>query len=146
MFKVDQVIAKTLSLIEGSFRELGIAIEVSTSGEPQNNGYPNECTRVLLNILMNAKGTFSERRTKEPRISVRSWKDGGRAVVTITDNAGGIDEEIMDKIFDAYFTTKEPGKGAGVGLFMAKTIIEKYMGGSLIARNVEDGAEFRIVV
>ena len=77
---------------------------------------------------------------------MRSWKEDGRAVVTITDNAGGIKEEIIDKIFDAYFTTKELGKGTGIGLFMSKTIIEKNMGGRLTVRNVGDGAEFRIEV
>jgi signal transduction histidine kinase len=67
-------------------------------------------------------------------------------VVTIADNAGGIPEEIMGKIFDPYFTTKGPQTGTGVGLFMSKTIIEKNMGGSLTVRNTANGAEFRIEV
>ena len=146
LFRVDQVIAKTVSLIEESFREKGITIEVSTSGEPQINGYPNEYAQVLLNILMNARDAFLEQGTNDARITVRSWTEDGRPVVTITDNAGGIKEDIMDKIFDAYFTTKELGKGTGIGLFMSKTIIEKNMGGRLTVRNVEGGAEFRIEV
>jgi signal transduction histidine kinase len=59
---------------------------------------------------------------------------------------GGIPEEIIDKIFDPYFTTKGPQKGTGVGLFMSKSIIEKNMGGRLAVRNAADGAEFRIEV
>ena len=66
--------------------------------------------------------------------------------MTITDNAGGIKEDILPKIFDAYFTSKEVGKGTGIGLFMSKTIIENNMGGRLTARNVGDGAEFRIEI
>jgi C4-dicarboxylate-specific signal transduction histidine kinase len=77
---------------------------------------------------------------------VRSWNEDGKSVVTITDDAGGIKEEVIDKIFDAYFTTKPLGKGTGVGLFMSSNIIEKSMGGRLCARNVEGGAEFRIEV
>jgi len=77
---------------------------------------------------------------------VRSWTESGRAIVTITDNAGGIKEEIADHIFDAFFTTKEQGKGTGLGLFISKTIIEKNMGGWLTVRNAEGGAEFRIEV
>ena len=67
-------------------------------------------------------------------------------MLTIADNAGGIPEEIMDKIFDPYFTTKGPDKGTGIGLFMSKTIIEKNMNGTLGVRNTEQGAEFRIEV
>jgi signal transduction histidine kinase len=69
-----------------------------------------------------------------------------RAVVTVADNAGGIAEEIMDRIFDPYFTTKFQDKGTGIGLFMAKAIIEKNMNGSLSVRNTEHGAEFTISV
>ena len=146
LFRVDQVVAKTLSLVEVNFRENGIAIEVSTSGEPQISGYPNEYAQVLLNLLMNAKDALLEQRTKDARVIVRSWTENGRAVVTITDNAGGIGKELMDKIFDAYFTTKKLGEGTGVGLFMSKTIIENNMQGRLTVRNVEGCAEFRVEV
>jgi len=64
----------------------------------------------------------------------------------VTDNAGGIADEILDKVFDAYFTTKDLGKGTGLGLFMSKIIIEKNMGGRLSVQNVTEGAEFRIEV
>lgn len=73
---------------------------------------------------------------------MRLWRENGRVVLTITDNAGGIMPEIIDKIFDPYFTTK----GTGIGLFMSKTIIEKYMNGTLTVRNTGQGAEFRIEV
>ncbi|HTP65419.1 MAG TPA: ATP-binding protein [Geobacteraceae bacterium] len=66
--------------------------------------------------------------------------------MTIADNGGGIPAEIMGRVFDPYFTTKELGKGTGIGLFMSKTIIEKSMGGRLTVRNVDGGAEFRIEV
>lgn len=146
LFSVKEVVTKTVSLIGESFREQHINIEVSTSGDPQISGYPSEYAQVLLNVLINARDALFEQGTKEARITVRSWMEGGRAVVTIADNAGGIKEEIIDKIFDAYFTTKELGKGSGVGLFMAKTIVEKNMGGRLTVRNVRGGAEFRIEV
>ncbi|BCS52193.1 CHASE2 domain-containing protein [Geobacter sp. SVR] len=144
LFRVDQVIARTVSLIEESFRNQNITIEMRVIGEPCINGYPNEFGQVILNILMNARDAFLERGTRNARVEVCSRTEHGKTVVTIADNAGGISEEIMGSIFDAYFTTKELGKGTGVGLFMSKTIIEKNIGGRLTARNTGEGVEFRI--
>jgi PAS domain S-box-containing protein len=145
-FKVDQIIVKTISLIEESFKNNHIVIDISSSDDPQINGYPHEYAQVLLNILMNARDAFLESRRDNAQITVRAWKENDRSVVTITDNAGGIKTDILGKIFEPYFTTKDLGKGTGVGLFMAKTIIEKNMGGCLSARNTGDGVEFRIEV
>ena len=145
-FRVDQVITKTVGLIKENFKSLGISIELSSVGEPQVIGYPNEYGQVLLNLLMNAKDAFVEHGASGACITVRAWSENGRSLVTIADNAGGIKEDILAKIFDAYFTTKELGKGTGVGLFLSKTIIEANMGGRLSARNINGGAEFTIEV
>jgi C4-dicarboxylate-specific signal transduction histidine kinase len=146
VFRVNPVVAKMVSLVRGNFLELGITVELDNSGEPQINGYPNEYGQVLLNLLANAKDALREKGTSGALITVRTWTDDGRAVLTITDNAGGIEENILVKIFDPYFTTKESAKGTGIGLFMSKTIIEKNMGGRLTVRNVVGGAEFSIEV
>ena len=146
LFSVETVVAKTLAIIGESLKQREVAIDSSISGEAQINGYANEYSQVLLNLLINAKDAFEERQTSEARITVCSWQEAGKVVLTITDNAGGIKEEIMGKVFDPYFTTKEQGKGTGIGLFMSKTIVEKHMGGRLSVRNVEGGAEFRIEV
>jgi signal transduction histidine kinase len=145
-FGVNQVIAKTVGLINEDFKNKNIDIDFVSSGDPQANGYPNEYGQVLLNLLMNAKDAFLERSVSNARILVHSWAENGKAVVTITDNAGGIDQENLDKVFDAYFTTKALGRGTGIGLFMSKNIIENSMGGRLSVRNVAGGAEFRFEV
>jgi C4-dicarboxylate-specific signal transduction histidine kinase len=145
-FKVTEEIAGTLSLIADSFKSQHIAVEVVANEEPIIFGYQNEYGQVLLNILNNARDAFTERGTVDPRVTITIGAEENRAVVAVADNAGGIPEEIMDKIFDPYFTTKGPQQGTGVGLFMSKTIIEKNMGGRLSARNRANGAEFRIEV
>ena len=145
-FKVNQVVVKTVSLIEANFRERRIGIDIAAAEEMEIKGYPNEYAQVLLNIMMNARDALLERATADPRVTVRGWMEDGRSVVTLADNAGGIGEEIIEKIFDLYFTTKENDLGTGIGLFMSKTIIEKNMGGRLTVRNTADGAEFRIEV
>jgi signal transduction histidine kinase len=146
LFKVDEVIDKTVSLIGENFRGQGIELETRSDGEPEIYGYPNEYAQVLMNILMNARDALQDGKIAEGRIIIYSRTENGRTVVTISDNAGGIDEALLDKIFDAYFTTKELGKGTGVGLFMSKAIIEKNMGGHLTVRNIAGGAEFRITI
>ncbi len=145
-FNVHQEISKTLTLTEVIFNEYRINIEVNHTGESVTFGHPNEYAQALLNILVNAKDAFSSRKTGSPKVKINLFTEEGKSVVTITDNAGGIPEEIIDKIFDPYFTTKGPDKGTGVGLYMSKIIIENNMGGTLSARNIDNGAEFRIEV
>jgi two-component system C4-dicarboxylate transport sensor histidine kinase DctB len=147
LFKVNQVVRQTLSLIEESFKELDVKIEIDATGDPVIDGYPNEYSQALINILFNARDAFLEGKVGKPWVvKINMFTEETRAVVTITDNAGGISEDIMDKIFDPYFSTKEPDKGTGVGLFMTNTIISKSMGGTVKVRNIGDGAEFRIEV
>jgi len=145
-FGIIQVINHTLSLIEKSFLDQQIILALTTEGNPEVVGFPNEYAQVLLNILMNARDALIERAVQDARISIRAFGDGGKTVVTITDNAGGIDNEYLDRLFEPYFTTKGPDKGIGIGLFMSKVIVEKNMGGRLTVRNTGSGAEFRIEV
>src|SRR4029079_19587517 len=97
-------------------------------------GYPNEFSQVLLNILTNARDALTEREVLKPKVLITIGTEEGRVFVTIADNAGGIHEAIIEQIFDPYFTTKGPQAGTGVGLFMSKAIIEKNMGGRLTVR------------
>jgi len=144
-FHVQEVVEKTISLIELSFKQMQIAISVKASGDPVINGHPNEFSQVVLNILFNARDAFLARMDEKPRvIAIEMFNQGERAVVTIADNAGGIPEAILDKIFDPYFTTRGPDKGTGIGLYMSKIIIEKNIPGRLSVRNTAEGAEFRI--
>jgi signal transduction histidine kinase len=145
-FKVHETMTNTLSLIEDSLKDDQIGIEIFATDDPVIHGYRNEFAQVLLNILKNARDALTERGTDNPRVTITICSEDSRAVVIISDNAGGIPEEIIDKIFDPYFTTKGQQAGTGVGLFMSKAIIEKNMGGRLTARNTRNGAEFRIEV
>ncbi|NVN90062.1 MAG: PAS domain S-box protein [Desulfuromonadales bacterium] len=145
-FRVNETISTTLKLIEDSFISQHIKIEVLDKESTVLYGYRNEFAQALLNILNNARDALTERKTEKPRVTITSRSKNGSAVVTISDNAGGIPKEILNKIFEPYFTTKGPQAGTGIGLFMSKTIIEKNMGGTLTVRNTAEGAEFRIEV
>ncbi|KAA0890403.1 ATP-binding protein [Oryzomonas rubra] len=144
VFSLNRVVAKSIELVGASLRNNGIAIDLEEDQEVSAVGYDNEYSQVLLNIINNAKDALLGHGGAAPRIHIRVFSDNGRSVVTIRDNGGGIPDSILPKIFDPYFTTKEPGKGTGIGLCMSKVIIEQNMGGKLTAGTVGDGAEFRI--
>jgi len=146
LFSIDKAIHQAISLVDVSFRNQNLRVEVQTEGDPVIYGFPNEFSQVIMNIILNARDALLEKGVESGIITVRAGLTEGRVFVTISDNAGGIPEDIIDRIFEPYFTTKGPDRGTGIGLFMAKTIIEQNHGGQLTARNFQGGAEFRIVI
>jgi C4-dicarboxylate-specific signal transduction histidine kinase len=108
-------------------------------------GLQGEFSQVILNLLNNAKDMLVERRIAKPMITIEIRRHGeGIMTIIVRDNAGGIPDHIMDKIYDPYFTTKDEGKGTGIGLYMSKIIIENNMAGHLHAFNDSEGANFVI--
>ena len=115
------------------------------------SGYPNELNQVIINILNNARDIIEETKCEIRDVFVKTFVEDGKAIITITDCAGGVPEDIIDNIFDPYVTTKSDDKGTGIGLDMSKTIIEKVNGNisvSNVITNIEGkeykGAQFRI--
>jgi PAS domain S-box-containing protein len=145
-FNISKIISSTLAIVEGTFKHERVEIVVDSLNDPEVFGYKNDFAQSLLNILNNAKDALSERKIHQPKVCIAVFTERDRAVVTVTDNAGGIPEEIMPRIFEPYFTTKGPQSGTGIGLYMTKNIIETKMGGRLSVRNLNQGAEFRIEV
>ncbi|HJV35744.1 hybrid sensor histidine kinase/response regulator [Geomonas sp.] len=143
-FRVLDVVSKVCGFVREGFKAGQIAIELEAPADPVVIGYPGEFSQVILNILMNARDALISRAVESPTITVAVKDEDGRAVVEVTDNGGGIPAEIIDKVFDPYFTTKGPDGGTGVGLFMSKSIIEKNMGGRLLVANAKEGARFRL--
>ena len=138
-FSVKKAILSTLN-IQSS--QLGIHdIVINVEGEDFIfNGFQSEFQQVILNLIANAKDELVEKSILSPYININIIDTS----IEITDNAGGIKEEIIDRIFEPYFTTKEQGKGTGLGLYMSKMIIEKNMEGTFSVSNTKDGAKFTI--
>lgn len=145
-FNINEIINRSLTFIEPSLRRKGISLELNEEPGVSAEGYPNEYMQAFLNIMLNAKDALLAFQVAQPQIRIRIFHDNGRSIVTVSDNGGGIREDALPKIYEPYFTTKNQNTGAGIGLYMAKAIIEKKMCGSLSARNVDNGAEFRIEV
>jgi len=145
-FSVNHAVAKAVEFISPSMIDKGISITISEQPDVDIFGYSNEYAQVLLNILSNAKDVLVEKNVAEPRIDIGISRADEHSVVTIADNGGGIKTDVLPRIFDPYFTTKEKTQGTGIGLYMSKIIIEQNMGGSLTAENVEGGVAFHIEV
>ncbi|MFA7243315.1 MAG: ATP-binding protein [Sulfuricellaceae bacterium] len=150
-FRACDAVEEAVKMIEQGFRNNNIELETIKGSDPCNViGYPNEFAQVVLNALTNAKEAIIEKNGSarhSPKVGgkvlVRVSRDESQATVSLRDNGGGIPEEILDKVFDPYFTTKE--KGTGIGLYMSKMIMDN-MGGDISVRNVEDGAELTITL
>ncbi|WP_183359442.1 PAS domain S-box protein [Geomonas limicola] len=144
-FRLSEVVTAATKLMEGAFNSRSAQIEVAELADCVVYGYPGEYSQVVVNILNNAKDAFETRQVAEPRVLLTLDARDGRSLLTIEDNAGGIPEEHLPKIFEPHFSTKGP-QGSGIGLFMSKNIIEKNMNGRLTVRNTASGAQFCIEV
>jgi len=145
-FSLAKAVAKTVEFFEPSCSCHGIKVTVEGTSALMYTGHVNEFSQALLNILNNARDALVEGHAGQPCIAIVLHDEGKRGVVTVRDNGGGMAPGVIDKIFDPYFTTKEEGKGTGIGLYMARTIVERHMQGSIFARNLPDGAEFTVII
>ena len=89
------------------------------------NNLENELIQVIINILNNAKDALEEKEIDKKLIIVKIYQENKLAYISIKDNAGGIKDNIIEKVFDSYFTTKPSKNGTGIGLHMSKEMIEK---------------------
>ena len=106
--------------------------------------YPNELKQVLINIVNNAREAIEHSKVKDKRIIITCENNQRFCTLSIEDTGGGVPLHNMDKIFDPYFTTKFESQGTGIGLYMAKMIIEKHFLGKLSVHNTQNGACFEI--
>ena len=103
-----------------------------------------ELSQVIINLINNSKDAIIEKNIEDGYIKIDLKVTNNSTIITVTDNAGGIREDIISKIFNPYFTTKHQSQGTGLGLHMSKEIIEKHLNGKLSAKNSKDGAIFTI--
>ncbi|RLA76405.1 MAG: hypothetical protein DRG30_02900 [Epsilonproteobacteria bacterium] len=140
----NEIIGSVLDIVGTSIENKNIAIIQNLSTEYRFLTYPNELKQVVLNIIKNAEDVLLEKNIKDPKIRIVTYKKDGKNVLEIHDNAGGVPTEIIDKIFDPYFSTKLEKNGTGIGLYMSKTIVEEHCSGTLSITNDESGAVFKV--
>lgn len=144
-FNTYDKIKESTNLIKAQLDNFNIDINIKGEKILINN-YPNEFCQVILNIINNSKDAIVENNIMDGNININIIKKDNLAQIIIEDNAGGIPIKIIEKIFEPYFTTKEQGKGTGLGLYMAKVIIEDNMKGKIQVENTKDGSKFIIQI
>jgi signal transduction histidine kinase len=136
-FNICDVLQKSLSITSATYKDNSIEVIIDTQVNPLISlGMPSELSQVFLNVLNNARDATIENKVKEKYVHIHSEQTETDNIIYIQDNAGGIPEHIMEKIFDPYFTTKHQSQGTGIGLYMSKDIVEKNMNGKISVENI----------
>ncbi|MEI6827475.1 MAG: PAS domain-containing protein [Desulfuromonadales bacterium] len=142
-FSAREQILHAVALVEAGLTSQNIAVHLEAPQDLMLTGFPNEYSQVLLNLFANSRDAIRESGTTAGSITIRLYKRDERGCVAVSDTGGGIPADVLEKMFEPYFSTKE--MGTGIGLYMSKMIIERSMNGHIEVHNIEDGAEFIII-
>lgn len=141
---VEELVEKSLNIINTTLESNEITLIKNYNCEKLVTSFSNEIQQVILNILKNAEDALIHRDIKNRKIFINTRYDEKYAILEISDNAGGIDQNIINRIFEPYFSTKKNQEGTGLGLYMSKTIINEHCDGKLLVSNTDLGALFTI--
>ncbi len=144
-FFIKDAYEKVVDIVGYNLKHNNIEISYMEDGEHFIHGNQNEFSQVLLNLVVNAKDALLSNKTNKPFIGIHCYKKSDSIIINVSDNAGGIPENIIEKIFQPYFSTKGD-KGTGIGLYMVQTIIQEKFGGNISADNSDKGAVFLIEI
>ncbi len=139
LFSVGESIEDALTIFSTSLITHKIQVEFEYRGQYMAYGFPNEYCQVVLNLLANTRDAFVQNDINNRKIIIKLAETEKDITAEFIDNAGGIDQALLEKIFDPYFTTRI--HGTGLGLYMTKKIMEN-MDGSVMVENIGDGARF----
>jgi len=142
----DELVTSVLSIIEVPITTQGIQLSQELKCHETFSSYPNELKQVVLNLIKNAEDVLLEKAIEAPHIKITTYKKEGQYILEVSDNGGGVEEEVIGNVFDPYFCTKGAKDGMGLGLYMSKMIIEEHCGGMLSVYNGDEGAVFKIIL
>jgi signal transduction histidine kinase len=144
LYCVNEIVKSALNMVKDLYVQENIALSFSEKEYLYTFGHPNELGQAILNITNNAKDALIENSVEDKEIKIALSKKKHTIILEISDNAGGIPEEIIDKIFDPYFSTKSKKNGTGLGLYMTKMIINEQLDAKIDVKNTLFGARFTI--
>ncbi|MDA3908791.1 MAG: PAS domain S-box protein [Sulfurimonas sp.] len=141
---VSKLVEGTLGLIGKSLENNNITLHKSIESDIEIITYYSEVIQVLLNIINNSKDIILLKKMKDGNIEINISSDTQNVYIEICDNAGGMADDVLPRIFEPYFTTKDEKGGTGLGLYMSQMIVEKHLKGTIVAQNINDGACFKL--
>ena len=144
-FGIKRCVQSVMLLVNDEFMKNNISINIQSEKEILIHGIENEFKHLVLNIINNAKDAFNERDIGERNIFINFYQEENFIHVDIEDDAGGIPLHVIDDIFKPEVTTKEVGKGTGIGLYMSMQIAQK-LAGTLSVKNTDNGALFKLKI
>jgi len=146
LFSLTSPILRAIKIVESSLISKNIEVTYFFECDDKVLMYQNELMQVILNILKNSEDNFIEKKIQNPSIKIKAFKKDNNCIISISDNGGGVSSEVLLKIFDPYFSTKDAKNGTGLGLYMSKIIVQEHHNGTLSAQNSKDGVEFKIIL
>ncbi len=142
----DEIVTSVLGIVGTSIDNQNIRLIQELNCHHPFSTYVNELKQVILNLLKNSQDILRDEAIESPVIKIATYEVQGSCVFEVSDNGGGVPIDIMDNIFDPYFSTKSEKNGTGLGLYMSKIIIEEHCGGILSVKNSVDGAVFSVTL
>jgi two-component system C4-dicarboxylate transport sensor histidine kinase DctB len=140
--RLDEVVRDTLEIVETRLKAAGAEMDIDIGDELAVLAGSVRLQQVLVNVISNAADAVEG--LDDRKLSVRAWRDGGRAVLTVRDRGAGVAPAVAQRIFDPFYTTKGVGRGLGLGLSISYNIIKDFGGSLTVSNHPEGGAVFRI--
>lgn len=135
-FSLYESVLNAYKIIAAQLKSYNIIPSIHIDPAIKLYGPSGEFGQVILNLLGNAKDAFIMQKSKNRQLCIVAREDEERVIVCVEDNAGGIDDSIIDKIFEPYFTTKVHTGGTGIGLYMSSMIVRQSFGGSICVESI----------
>ncbi|MCK5536425.1 MAG: HAMP domain-containing histidine kinase, partial [Bacteroidales bacterium] len=142
----DEIVHSILGIIQLTLSNENIKLIEDLNCKDSFTTHTVELKQVILNLIKNAEEALLGNGVKDPTIKIVTYTEENNYILEVRDNAGGVPKDIIDNIFDPYFSTKKNKDGSGLGLYMSKTIIEEHCEGTLSVSNDKNGAIFKIVL
>lgn len=142
--KLKDIIDDAIEVVSGSFQDHSITLAKDIDATLLCHKHQDSLKQIIVVLLNNAKDAIIERNIFNARVEISLKSVDGENVIAVSDNAGGITKSVMDKMFEPYYTTKHDSEGTGIGLEMAREMMQEKFSGTLNVKNQGEGSCFTL--